>query len=123
KETSRADLDAIKESVAVLEGGDSLLTSDLRSKRPDLFDFEKRFNNPACTSMFPGDEFNKMGRSKGLNSIESILKDTLNAPSGKYSGASYSKSHAAVVEDIKSVANKMSKQFEINFTGARSEER
>lgn len=120
KEASRADLDAIKESVAVLEGGDSLLTSELRSKRPDLFDFKKRFDNPACNSMFEGEMVNEMGRARGLNSIAKHLQDTLGTKAGGYSGASYSKSHAAVVEDIKSVADKMSKQFELNFTAIAS---
>lgn len=120
KEASRADLDAIKEGLAVLEGGDSPLTSELRSKRPDLFDFKKRFDNPACNSMFEGESINDLGRKTGLNSIARTLQDTLGTKAGGYSGASYSQSHAAVVKDIESVADKMGKQLEINFTSAAS---
>lgn len=114
KNASRSDLDAIEEATAVLDG-DSQLADKVRSKKPDLFDFGKRFNNPACNSMFAGTKLNDMGRAGGLNEINSDLKKTLTAKNGKYSGESYSKSHTAVVEDLNSLADKVSKQLELNF--------
>lgn len=114
KQASRADLDALEEAVAVLDGS-SELADKVRSKNPDLFDFAKRFNNPACNSLFSGDSLNEKGRAGGLNAINSDLKVLLTTKSGKYSGESYSKSHIAVVEDIDSLADKVSKQLELNF--------
>lgn len=114
KQNSRADLDALEEAVAVLEGG-SELADKVRSKKPDLFDFAKRFNNPACNSLFSGDSLNEKGRAGGLNAINADLKKILTTKAGKYSGESYSKSHVAVVEDIDSLADKVSKQLELNF--------
>lgn len=112
---SRSDLDAIEEAVAVLDG-DSEIADKVRSKKPDLFDFDKRFNDPACKSMFAGTAINDKGRAGGLNAINKDVKDLLTAKQGKYSGESYSQSHAAVVEDISSVADKVAKQFQLNFT-------
>ncbi len=112
---SRADLDAIEEAVAVLDG-DSEIADKVRSKKPGLFDFGKRFENPACKSMFAGTAIDDKGRAGGLNAINKEVKDLLTAKTGKYSGESYSQSHAAVVEDISNVADKVSKQFQLNFT-------
>lgn len=114
KKASRADLDAIEEAVAVLEGN-SEMASKVRSKKPDLFNFGKRFNNPACNSMFPTEGLNTIGREGGLNKINSDIKGLLTNKKGKYSGESYSKSHNGVIEDINSLANKVSKQYELNF--------
>ena len=114
REASRADLDAIEETVAVLDG-DSPIADKVRSKKPDLFDFGKRFNNPACNSMFAGDAINEKGRSEGLNKINQDLKKTLSEKSGKFSGESYAKSHTAVLEDINGLADRVSKQMELNF--------
>jgi hypothetical protein len=114
REKSRLDLDAIEEAVAVLDG-DSDMADKVRSKKPDLFDFSKRFNNPACNSMFSGEKLNDLGRGTGLNSINRNLKEQLTQKVGRYSGESYSQSHAAVLEDINSVADKISKQVELNF--------
>lgn len=115
KKASRSDLDAIEESTAVLEG-DSELADKVRSKKPDLFDFGKRFNNAACNSMFAGEKLNEMGRGGGLNAINTDLKKTLTAKNGKYSGESYSKMHTAVLEDLEGLADKVSKQLELNFS-------
>ncbi len=114
REASRADLDAIEETVAVLDG-DSPIADKVRSKKPDLFDFGKRFNNPACNSMFAGDAINEKGRSEGLNKINQDLKKTLSEKSGKFSGESYSKSHTGILEDINGLADRVSKQMELNF--------
>jgi hypothetical protein len=118
REASRSDLDAIEESVAVLEGGNSELTDKVKSKKPDLFDFGKRFDNAACTSMFGKDQFTQIGRDKGLNSINQQLKNSLSEkpPGSKYSGESYSTSHSAVVEDLNNLADKVSKQAELHFS-------
>lgn len=117
REASRSDLDAIEEAVAVLDG-DSEIADKVKGKKPDLFDFSKRFNNPACNSMFAGEALNDMGRSNGLNKINRDMKDKLTRKVGKYSGESYSQSHASVLEDINSVADKISKQVELNFNTA-----
>lgn len=117
REASRSDLDAIEEAVAVLDG-DSEIADKVRGKKPDLFDFSKRFNNPACNSMFAGEALNDMGRSAGLNKINRDMKDKLTRKVGKYSGESYSQSHASVLEDINGVADKIAKQVELNFNTA-----
>src|SRR5690606_39309196 len=79
----------------------------------------KQFNNPACNSMFEGDQLTEMGVGGGLNNINRTIKNMLADKSGgKYSGSSYEMSHAAVVEDIKSVADKIAKQVELNFSSA-----
>jgi len=114
REASRADLDAIEETVAVLDG-DSPMADKVRSKKPDLFDFGKRFNNPACNSMFTGEAINEKGRAEGLNKINQDLKKTLSTKTGKFSGESYAKSHTAVLEDINGLADRVSKQMELNF--------
>jgi hypothetical protein len=111
---SRADLDAIEEAVAVLDG-ESEIADKVRSSKPDLFDFGKRFNNPACGSMFMGEALNDKGRAGGLNAINREIKNLLTDKQGKYSGESYAQSHAGVVEDISSVVDKISKQVELNF--------
>lgn len=116
REASRADLDAIEETVAVLDGG-SDMADKVRSKNPDLFDFAKRFDNPACKSMQTGDAFNETGSSGGLNQIKKNLKESLTAKVGKFSGESYAQSHSAVVEDINKLADKVSKQFELSYSG------
>jgi hypothetical protein len=114
REASRTDLDAIEEAVAVLDG-ESDIADKVRSKKPDLFDFNKRFNNAACNSMFAGETLNETGRSGGLNSINKNTKALLTNKQGRYSGQSYSQAHAGVVEDISSIADKISKQVELNF--------
>lgn len=112
---SRSDLDAIEEAVALLEG-DSEIANKVKSRNRNAFDFDKRFNNPACKSMFGGNEFNDLGSSNGLNGINKNLRDTLTKPNPKYSGQSYTQSHAAVVADIQNVADKYAQQFKLNYT-------
>jgi predicted XRE-type DNA-binding protein len=65
--------------------------------------------------MFASEKLNEMGRSGGLNSINLDLKKTLTTKSGKFSGESYSKMHSAIVEDLESLSDKVSKQLELNF--------
>lgn len=125
REASKVDLNAIEESTAVLDGGSSELTDEVRSRRPDLFDFAKRFDNPACKSMFAGDTLNTLGtgRPGGLNRISKVMKDEFSAKSGKFSGESYVGAHASVVDDINKMADKAAQQFQLNFTGITSDER
>lgn len=115
KKASRSDLDAIEEATAVLDGN-SPMADKVRSKKPELFDFQKRFSNQACISMFTGDELNNKGREGGLNQITADLKKTMSTKMGKFSGESYAKNHAAVLEDLESLADKVSKQLELNFS-------
>jgi hypothetical protein len=122
KKASRSDLDAIEEASAVLDG-DSALANKVRSKKPDLFEFGKRFNNPACGSMFAGDKLNQMGRDGGLNAINSDVKKTLSTKTGKFSGESYAQNHTAVLEDLEGLADKVSKQFQLNFPALVSDPR
>ncbi|MFL5786244.1 MAG: hypothetical protein ACJ76H_16615 [Bacteriovoracaceae bacterium] len=116
REASKSDLDAITDSTAVLNGGDTDLTAEARTRRPDLFDFGKRFDNPACKSMFAGDAFNTKGNAGGLNQINKELKAQYSQPSGKYSGESYVTAHATVVDDINKMADKAAQQFQLNFS-------
>jgi hypothetical protein len=116
REASKSDLDAITDSTAVLNGGDTDLTAEARTRRPDLFDFGKRFDNPACKSMFAGDAFNTKGNAGGLNQINKDLKAQYSQPSGKYSGESYISAHATVIDDINKMADKAAQQFQLNFS-------
>lgn len=115
KEASKADLNAIEEATAVLEGGSSELADKIRSSKPELFDFASKFSDPACRSMMSGEEFNSIG---GLNKINKSLKANLTAkpPGSKFSGETYLNNHQAVVEDIKKMADSVAKQAELNFT-------
>jgi hypothetical protein len=122
REASRSDLDAIEEMVAVLEGGNGTEMSDkIRSKKPDLFDYKKRFNNPACNSIFAGDQLNSTGNKGGLNSINEEMKKIISEKRGNYSGESYSLSHTAIVEDINNLSDKVSTQFEFNFQNIKND--
>jgi len=115
-EASKADLNAIGESTALLDGGSNELVNELKSKNPDLFNFGKRFDNPSCAAMFSKDQFNSLGKG-GLNAINSKLQtdvSTKTAPMG-FSAESYGRSHAEVVADISSLADKVAKQMELNF--------
>ncbi len=115
REASRADLDAIEDAVAVLDGGDSTIADKVRTRRPDLFDFKKRFNNPACNSMFAGDTLNDKGREGGLNNINREIRTSLTTKTGNYSGESYSAAHSTVVEDINKMADSVGRQLELDF--------
>lgn len=115
KEASKADLDAIEESTAILNGGETELANKVKSRRPDLFDYAKRFNNPACNSMLGKEEFNNLGKG-GLNAINKQLQDTATEKVGEmgFSGESYSRSHSDILSDINNLAEKVGKQAELN---------
>jgi len=116
KEASKTDLDAIEEALAVLEGGDSEIASKVKARRPDLLDFGKRFENPACKALYSTDTLNEMGKEGGLNSIAKDLRENFKKKEGKYSAEDYSQSHANVVADINNFVEKASKQAELKFS-------
>lgn len=124
REASKVDLNAIEESTAVLDGGDSELANEVRTRRPDLFDFGKRFDNPACKSMFAGSALNDLGNGQpgGLNQISKRTRDILaQKPAGsKFSGESYMGAHGSVVDDINKMADKAAQQFTLNFSSITS---
>lgn len=115
KEASRADLDAIEEQTAVLSGGTSELANKVRTKRPDLFDFGKRFGDASCSSMFTKTEFNNFGKT-GLSNISQQLTEATSKKGGNFSAETYGRNSAEVVADIDSLADKVGKQMELNFS-------
>lgn len=115
REQSKEDLEGIEEATALLDGG-SPIADKVRTRKPTLFEFGKRFENQACNSLFPSQNYNEAGKSKGLNGINKLLQDTLTTPKGKYSGASYSSSHEAVKKDINAMADSVAKQVQLNFS-------
>ncbi|MGE3609739.1 MAG: hypothetical protein AB7I27_09165 [Bacteriovoracaceae bacterium] len=120
KEKSKSDLNAIEEATAVLEG-DSDLADKVKSRRPDLFDYAKRFNDPACMSMdLNGGNYNELGKA-GLNGIKAQLKDMLNEKQGNYSGASFSQGYPNIVTEIQKMADRMAKQVEMNFSSLKGD--
>lgn len=124
KEQSKMDLEAIEESTAVLGGENSPFAAKLKSKNPDLFDYGKRFDNPACTSMMAKDNINELGKSQGLLGIESKLKADFTAAPGdgsKYSPEAYLQAHNDVVADIKKMADKVAEQSKLNFSSIAGE--
>lgn len=125
REASKVDLNAIEESTAVLDGGSSELADEVRTRRPDLFDFGKRFDNPACKSMFAGDALNNIGNGRpgGLNQINKRMRDEFSGKTGKFSGESYIGAHGSVVADINKMADKAAQQFSLNFTAISSDPR
>ena len=117
KEMSKMDLNAIEESTAVLNGEDTKLGSKVRSRRPDLFDYAKRFGNPACNSMLSPDSINKEGKGGGLLGLKEKITQEYSRPSGKFSAEKYTpQAHAEVEADIKKFSNDLGKQIELNFT-------
>jgi hypothetical protein len=126
REASKVDLDAISESTAVLDGNAELL-ADVTKPNPDLMNYAKRFDNPACKSMYAGDKLDQIGKGRpgGLNQISKNMRDQFAAkPAGsKFSGESYVGAHASVVEDINKLADKAAQQFQLNFTAISSDPR
>jgi hypothetical protein len=115
-EKSKEDLNAIAEDAAVLDGGDSTLANEAKQRRPDLFDYAKRFNNQACKSMMSSDDIGTKGTSSGLNGINNNLKTIYDTPSGKYRGSSFSNAYPTVVADLQSLANSAATQAKLKFS-------
>lgn len=126
KDAAKSDMDNIEESTALLEGGSSVVTSKVKTAKPTLFDFAAQFSDPACSSMFAGNNFKEVGTSKGLKAIQDLVVKAVETPaSGKsgaknFSGDTYLKAHASLVEDIQKMINGVSKQSEINFSAIAS---
>ena len=120
-EDARTDMNAIEEDTAVLDGPKGPLGAEVSTRRPDLFDYSKRFNSAACTAMFAGNTYTTDGKAGGLNAINKKLTDTFNSTgSGKYSGASFSSAQGALTTDINSLAEKVSQQAKLDFSGIAS---
>jgi hypothetical protein len=114
---SEMDLKAIRESSAILNGEKSTFASEFA--KSDIFDYGKRFEDPACNSLIAKDDMDKFGKEGGgLMAIEKKLKGDLTAtPAGsKYSPEQYLKNHADVVKDIRKMADKVSDQANLNFS-------
>lgn len=127
----KADQDAVEESAALLYGGSGEIATKVKDKKPELFDFAKQFNDPACKSMFAGEEFRKNGGAGGLSSIETKIKETVETPGnpsadqGKsFSAESYGQGHAEITADIKDMIAGIAKNAETDFaiyaSGAKS---
>lgn len=117
EDASKADLNAIEEITALLEGGGSELYNEVksRSNNQDLFDYSKKFQDPACSAMFTPERFNDTGLERGFNGINKLLKQTYETPVGKYSAQSFPQAAAAVETDIKNMATKVATQARLNF--------
>jgi hypothetical protein len=116
EEQSEMDLKAIRENSAVLNGESSKFATEF--KNTDLFDYGKRFEDPACNSMLSKDDMDKLGKDGGgLLAIEKKLKGDLGTtpPGSKYSPESYLKNNADIVKDIKAMADKVAEQASLNF--------
>ena len=121
-EKTEQDLTAIRESSAILNGESSAFASEFKDSQ--IFDYGKRFEDPACNSLLSKDGMNELG-GKGLLGIEKKLKADYNspAPGSKYSPEQYIKNNADIVSDIKKMADKVAEQSDLNFGSfARSKE-
>lgn len=117
EEQSEMDLKSIRESSAILNGESSRFAAEFKDK--DIFDYAKRFENPACNSILSKDKFGDLGKQGGgLLAIEKKLKaDFGSTPAGsKYSVEQYIGKHASVEEDIRKMADKVATQSNLNFS-------
>lgn len=115
---SKADLNAIEELSVALYGADNDLLADrVRSRRgDDIFQFDRQFNDPACSTMFTAEQFRSNGMKSGFSGINDLLKRTYETPNGgRYSGQSYAQASAAVRTDIQNMAVKVANQAKMNF--------
>jgi hypothetical protein len=118
EEQRKAELTSIKQSTAVLNGEDSQFAKEF--KNSGIFDYEKRFNDPACNSIFPQkgkDGVSKLGKKTGLLGIEEKLQnDFSTVPEGsKYSPEQFFSKNAEIVADITKMADQVSEQANLNF--------
>ncbi len=118
--TSEKDLLAIKEASAVLNGEDSAFASEFKDSQ--VFDYSKRFADPACTSLNSKENMNKLGKEgkdgkKGLMGILGKLDADYSqpAPGSQYSPSQYMEKNADIVNDIKKMADKVAEQSNLNF--------
>ncbi len=118
--TSEKDLLAIKEASAVLNGEDSAFASEFKDSQ--VFDYSKRFADPACASLNSKENMNKLGKEgkdgkKGLMGILGKLDADYSqpAPGSQYSPSQYMEKNADIVNDIKKMADKVAEQSNLNF--------
>lgn len=113
---SEMDLKGIRESTAILNGEDSTFATEF--KNTDIFNYGDRFADPACNSIMAKDGMDSLGKGDGLMGIEKKLKTDFTAvPEGsRYSPEAYLKNNAAIVSDIKAMANKVATQANLNFS-------
>jgi hypothetical protein len=118
REASRADLNALEELTAVLDGGNADFVNNVRTRRPDLFQFDRQFGNPQCASIMGPEAFGERGREGGLNRISNELRTILtDKPQGsRYSAESYTQAHANIVQDLVQMTDKVARQAQLNFT-------
>ena len=109
--TSEKDLLAIKEASAVLNGEDSAFASEFKDSQ--VFDYSKRFEDPACRSLNSKENMNKLGKDgkdgkKGLMGILGKLNADYSepAPGTTISPSQYMEKNADIVNDIKKMADK-----------------
>lgn len=122
-ERTEADLMAIRESSAILNGEKSGFASEFKDSQ--IFDYGKRFEDPACNSILSKDDMDGLGKSGGLLGMEEKFKKDLNTvpPGSKHSPDQYLKHNADIVNDIKKMADKVAEQSDLNFGSfARSKE-
>jgi hypothetical protein len=119
-ETSKKDLLAIKEASAVLNGEDSAFASEFKDSQ--VFDYSKRFEDPACRSLNSKENMNKLAKEgkdgkKGLMGILGKLDSDYSqpAPGSQYSPSQYMEKNADIVNDIKKMADKVAEQSNLNF--------
>lgn len=117
EEQSEMDLKSIRESTAILNGENSKFAAEF--KNTDIFDYGKRFEDPACNSIMSADDMDKMGKEGGgLLAIEKKMKADFTAtPAGsKYTPEQYLKKNADVVAEVRKMAEEVSKQSSLNFS-------
>ena len=119
EELSESDLKAIRESTAALNGENSKFATEF--KNTDVFNYGKRFGDPACNSIFSKDGKDgvaQLGKTGGLISIEKKLKDDFSAvPAGsKYSPEQFISKSADIDADIRKMADKVAEQANLNFS-------
>lgn len=118
EEASKADLNAIEEITALLEGGSDLYNEvKSRSNNPELFDFSKKFQDPACSAMFTSERFNETGLDRGFNGISKLLKQTYEQPANgaQYSAQSFPQASAVVKQKIKKLAIDLEAQSKLGW--------
>lgn len=117
KRQSEADLRLIEENTALLEGGDSELAAEVRSRNAAAFEFGKFFDNPACKSMYQGTAIKDLGDRGGFNRLSRDMDSKFSAQENgsKFSGASYIGAHNDVLQDINKMAKSAAEQFRLNF--------
>ncbi len=115
----------MEDDTAVLEGKNAEgLIDKAKTRNPALFDYGKRFNNPACTSIFAANDFNTKGTAGGLNNINQDLKTLISATDApsKYNGQTYMSSNASVIQDINTLSTSVQNQANLDFSKIASGE-